>query len=717
MKAALRLFLIVLVPAFLLSSAAFPQSDPDPDSPSPGLVASADGSLLIASGEWTGKKLPPATRVRFSAERDYSIFVRNLELAEGESNNAVRIYLLQPNGKGFELSTHGIYRVDDETHAIFFRFTDRDGYRGQPTLSGESILYATWRGLVSNGTRIVFGRGGGSMPMPAFLEKTTRVESTTADFAGYRWSGDRARFLEQATFGSTTELDLRLRRIGLRTWLVEQFEVPFPTIPYPSIPQMPINPPNDCSSTTNPTCFRERYSMQPVQQWFMREAYYGNAQLRHRTAWALSQIWVTSGLTIQQSSHMIAYYRTLADNAFGNYRNLMEAMTLNPAMGNYLDMATSTKANPNENYPREILQLFSVGLYQLNQDGTIRRDTQNNPIPTYSQTDINNLAKVMTGWSYCNNANCPNATPGIVNYKDPMILNAANHDATEKTLLNYPNAPSTKISACAGCSNEQIAEYGRTSLKEALDNIFHHPNVPPFVSRLLIQHLVTSDPSPAYVQRVADVFANNGQNVRGDLRAVISAILLDPEARGNFKTAPRYGKLREPVQVVTNLGRLFPARSWDGSGPTDGGLSTSFVKMQQNPFYSPTVFNYFAPEYIVPGTTLNAPEFQILNTATGINRTNFLHSLVFEGIAPNATDSLRGISLDISDAILHAAGDATGARLMDFLSAKMMHGRLSSEHRAAILGAVLAVPESNPALRARTAIYLVAASSQWQIQR
>ncbi|MEP6903261.1 MAG: DUF1800 family protein, partial [Actinomycetota bacterium] len=354
-----------------------------------------------------------------------------------------------------------------------------------------------------------------------------------------------------------------------------------------------------------------------------------------------------------------------------------------------------------------------------NQDGTVRRDAQNNPIPTYNQDTINNFAKVLTGWTYCNNpANCPNASIGTLNYKDPLVLSPANHDTTAKTLLNYPNAVNPTIPACVDCTTpDSTTTYATQSLNQALDNIFNHPNLPPFISRQLIQQLVTSDPSPAFVQRVADVFVNNGQNIRGDLKAVIRAILLDPEARGNVKTAPRYGKLREPVQVVTNLARLFPAKSWDGQSLSDGGLSSSMIKMGQNPFYSPTVFNYYPPDFIVPGTTLNAPEFALLNTTSAISRTNFLYILIFEGITPNITDSLRGTSLDLSEAVPFAEADPSGNQLLDYLNTKMMHGTLSPEHRNLILTAVLAVPSNNPALRVKTAIYLFAASSQYQIQR
>jgi uncharacterized protein (DUF1800 family) len=457
--------------------------------------------------------------------------------------------------------------------------------------------------------------------------------------------------------------------------------------------------------------------MMPLQKWFFTEAMYGNAQLRHRMAWVLGQIWVTSGVSVQQSSHAIAYHKVLSESAFGNYRELMYDVTLNPTMGFYLDMVRSTKLNPNENYPREVLQLFSVGLYLLNQDGTRQLDQQGDPIPTYTQENVNELSKVFTGWTYCN-FTCENSEVGINNYMDPMILVPANHDLGAKTLLTYPGAQNTVIPACTNCTtNAAITAYAESSLNQALDNIFNHPNVGPFIGKLLIQHLVTADPSAAYVGRVSAAFNNNGAGVRGDMKAVVRAVLLDPEARGNVKTAPRYGKLREPVQLVSNLARQFPARDFFGNNQSDGGLSGNIAPMGQEPFNSPTVFNYFSPDYMVPGTTVLAPEFEILNTGTATKRTNFLHVLVFDGIPPNASDSLRGTSLDYSEFVPLAEADATGNQLLDALNARMMHGAMAQAQKDAILTALQAVPSTSPRTRVQTAVYLIAASSQYQIQR
>jgi len=392
---------------------------------------------------------------------------------------------------------------------------------------------------------------------------------------GYRWSGDRRRFLEQAAFGPTDALDNRIRRIGLRTWLAEQFEATYAAEgnDYPAIPLRAYDQADavfGCGMFTSGTpeyrnCQRTHYNQYPLQNWFYKQAFYGNAQLRHRVAWALSQLWVTSGNTIDQSSWMIAYDRILSDNAFGNYRNLMKEMTLNPAMGSYLNMSSSTKNNPNENYPRELLQLFTVGTVMLNQNGTpIIQNGET--VPTYDQDRINNFTKVFTGWRRCGNTvvpGCPNATgnSNVPDYIDPMTLASGNHDLTQKTLFTYSGSSgTTNIPACTGCTGTARDDYANASLDQALDNIFNHPNMPPFVSKFLIQHLVMSDPSPAYVARISAVFRNNGAGERGDLKAVVKAILLDPEARGDRKTDPKYGKLREPVQLITNIARHFNVR-------------------------------------------------------------------------------------------------------------------------------------------------------------
>ena len=335
-------------------------------------------------------------------------------------------------------------------------------------------------------------------------------------------------------------------------------------------------------------------------------------------------------------------------------------------------------------------------------------DNQSNPIPTYSQDTVNNFTEVFTGWTLCN-VGCPNSVSGLVNFKDPMILNQNNHNITTKTLLSYPNAVNTNIAANLN---------GNVEIDLALDNIFNHPNVAPFVSKLFIQHLVTSDPTPAYVGRVAAVFSNNGSGIRGDMKAVIKAIMLDPEARGDVKTDPNFGKLREPAQFVTNILRAFNVRSVDGLQQSDGVVFNFSTNMAQNVFNSPTVFNFYTPDYVVPGTAMPGPEFGIMTTGTAISRANFVNSAIMNAtIVAVGTNSPQGTTIDLTEMQNLAAADPTSNQLLDALNQKMLHGTMSTQMKNIILPAVNVVPANTPLQRARQAIYLVATSSQYQVQK
>ena len=418
---------------------------------------------------------------------------------------------------------------------------------------------------------------------------------------------------------------------------------------------------------------------------------------------------------------MVEYHKVLSRNAFGNYRTLMKEMTLNATMGSYLDMARSTRNNPNENYARELMQLFTIGLFMLNPDGTYQLDETGSPIPTYDQNTVNDLTKVLTGWSFCENTTlCPNRSVGSQNFIDPLLLNNNNHDLTAKVLLNYSGVTNRNIAACTGCTGTAIATYANASMDQALDNIFLHPNVGPFVSKILIQHLVTSDPTPAYVGRIAAVFNNNGLGERGDMKAVVRAILLDPEARGDAKTDPNYGKLREPVLYATNILRTLNVRAADGVSQSDGYLTgrAEFTGMGQIPFLSPTVFNFYPPSYVIPGTSMLGPEFAIMTTGTAIQRTNFVNRFIFTAIPVGVSvNSPAGTALDLSDLQALAAADATGNQLIDELNRRMLHNTMSPEMRATLLPAITSVTSSDTLGRVRQAVYLVATSSQFQVQR
>ena len=666
-----------------------------------------------------------------------TFFVTNLkEIMDGEGATAFRADMEDARHFRYPLEIVSFEQTAERkwVYALTVRLNSQMGD------VGDVLMRVTWRGMSSNRVRVAVGHEGskiaddaGAVPTP--MPDDPPAEGSTESLIGIPWSGDRVRFMEQATFGPNAALELRLRRTSYSTWIAEQTEekrdstgaIRYSTFPYPALLPLQTNPLPGCGTGT--ACFRDGYTMYPLQRWFFKEALHGeDQQLRRRVAWALSQIWVVSGRETVQSSRMLRYLQVLDRHAFGNYRNLMEEMTLSPVMGNYLDMASSTRQNPNENYAREILQLFSIGTFLLNPDGTVQTDGQGNPRPSYDQNIVNGFTKVFTGWSFCEliSPQCPNRTQGTLNFIDPMIIiNPNNHDPSSKQVLSYPGSSAV---IPAGLSPDE-------DMKAALDNIFYHPNVGPFVSKLLIQQLVTSNPTPAYVGRVAAVFNNNGSGIRGDMKAVVRAILLDPEARGNIKTDPDYGKLREPVLYITNVLRPFnPAAQANAvaaescNGLTDGMLNNTTFTLDQDVFNPPSVFNYYPMDYIIPNMPLAGPEFGIFSTGTALKRPNFIHQMIGPGAggatgitvvnAPAAANHTPcGTRIDLTRLQQLVTADPTGATLVDTLNRDMMHGAMSSQMRTHIMTAVQAVTAADALKRVRTAVYLVVTAPQFQVQR
>lgn len=553
---------------------------------------------------------------------------------------------------------------------------------------------ANWRALPAIGWVVLVGLMAGQA-----LAQSQRREIGPHPPA----SADVIRFLEQATFGPTPSLTAHVQAIGLDGYLQEQFAAPAST--YPTLPQQPLNPADGCPTGSPANCRRDNYSMYPLQVQFFTNALSGEDQLRQRVALALHEILVVSGVKIQQPSMMSLYLNMLQQDAFANYRQILYDLTLNPAMGHYLDMVNNDApvpgggVSPNENYAREVLQLFSIGVNQLGPDGTAMIDGNGDPVPAYDQDTIEGFAHVFTGWTYAPFGGAPLLKHDPPNFLASMVLFRntlgadTNHDKGEKVVLSY-----------AGTSGTLAANQdGDLDLQQAIDNIFNHPNVGPFIGKQLIQHLVTSNPSPAYVARVAAVFANNGAGVRGDMKAVVRAVLMDPEARGAAKSDPNYGHLREPVLFITSVLRAFNPRS-------DGVLAQQASAMGQNLFNSPTVFSYYPHEYLIPGTTLQGPEFGIESSSSAEARLNFVNALTSTGIRTAG----MGTTIDLTP-LQQVAGDPSV--LVDTLSTQLLHGTMSQEMRAAVIDAVSAVPASNPQLRAQTAVYLVAGSSQYQIAR
>ncbi|MBK8741507.1 MAG: DUF1800 family protein [Betaproteobacteria bacterium] len=516
---------------------------------------------------------------------------------------------------------------------------------------------------------------------------------------------DIVRLLEQATFGPTDASLAHARAVGTSAFIEEQLAAP--ASKYPVFPFFPFNRPDTCVNANAPPytadsfCARDNYTLFQLQRQFYMQGAAAADQLRQRVAFALSQIFVISGVEggLNQPYGMAEYQQILRDYAFDNFENILTRVTLHPTMGRYLDMANNNKTTngvqPNENFAREILQLFSIGLVELNQDGTPILDAAGKPVPTYDQAEIDGFANAFTGWSYPPQ---PGQTARFNNtpyFSGQMVSFSANHETAAKQLLG--------ATAPAGLSPT-------ADLANAIHNIFLHPNVGPFIGTQLIQKLVTGSPTPGYVGRVAAAFEDNGAGVRGDMKAVVRAILADPEARGDLKLDPVYGKLREPALYMLNILRAF-------NGQTDGTFMERVgTGLLQPVFYSPSVFNYYPPDYIVPNTNALGPEFAIQNTSTALSRMNTVNTLVFSTlIAPDPT-VIGATGTSLSMAALQALA-ADPAQMVAKLDALLLHGTMSAQMGSAIIAAVNVIPASDTLNRARTAAYLVTTSSQYQVQR
>lgn len=525
------------------------------------------------------------------------------------------------------------------------------------------------------------GGGGGAPQQPP--EPPPPVLPSSEDF----------QLLNQATFGATEAEATRVARMGIEAWIDDQ-------LAKPASLQLPF-----LQSLPRPEFL---FELQPdrVDIWF-RNALHGEDQLRQRVAFALSEIMVVSqqGALVDGTYALADYYDVLARNAFANYRDLIEEVTLHPAMGVYLSMLGNEKPDPSrnirpdENYARELMQLFSIGLVELAPDGSEKLDGVGQPIPTYDQSIIEGFAHVFTGWNWAGAPSFNLAFPSDANQAMPMQLYPAFHDTGPKKLLNDVVLP-------AGQTGEQ-------DLQSALDNIFNHPNVGPFVAIRLIQRLVTSNPSPAYVERVAGVFNDDGTGERGDLGAVVKAILMDPEARPDSAVAST-GKLKEPLLRVTQLWRAYDARSDSGRYP----VAAAFIIFGQGPLQSPSVFNFFSPFYAPPGEIrdagLVAPELQIATEYQNTLLTNFM---LFQSFGLNQTNDERmpdDIYIDISEEMA-IAGDSDA--LIDRVAEKLLAGSMSAALRTELAGMLDLIPPEETTLRAAEAVYFVATSPEYAFQR
>ncbi|MDZ7937314.1 MAG: DUF1800 domain-containing protein [Rhodoferax sp.] len=542
---------------------------------------------------------------------------------------------------------------------------------------------------------------------------------------------EAARFLLQAQFSASDAEIAEVQKRGYAAWLAPQFQAPLGQTGWDWLNA------RGYGTIANDTRYFDHFYPGDYMVW--NQLMTAPDAVRKRVALALSEFFVVSltGLDLAWRSHVMAHYwDTLAQHAFGNFRDLLEAVTLHPAMGHYLNTKGNQKENPStgrvpdENYAREVMQLFTIGLYQLNPDGSEKRNAAGSRIETYVQSDVSQLARVFTGYDYDQRRNLvtvvdPEGKRKVGNTEFarlPMLLTANRHSELPVEFLG------TRIPA-------KIP--GAVALKTALDVLFEHPNVGPFFGRQMIQRLVTSNPSPAYVSRVSAAFADNGSGVRGDLQAVFAAILLDDEARSPAGLSqPQWGRLREPMLRLVQWGRTFGIESAEGSWKM-GDLSNPATQLGQSPLRSPSVFNFFRPGYVPPATEMassgaSAPEFQIVTESSVAGYVNYLHNVVRKGLYVNDPDLPNNVShsknprngFDIQASYTTELALAHDARaLVDRINLLLCAGQLPQALCDRMVAALNATPLSATSAqdkkldRVASAVLLAMSAPQYLVQK
>ena len=520
---------------------------------------------------------------------------------------------------------------------------------------------------------------------------------------------DAVRLADQASFGPTEALVTSIRAQGVSAWVTAQMGLAgsrYTSGGGGEVHQFTTANADFCD-TRGSNCWRDWSSTQPLVWDFYRNAVGQGDQLRQRVAFALQQIVVVNNLEVSGTYGFRNYYNSLLDNAFGNYRQVLKKVALSPLMGDFLNNVNNDKAAPNENFARELLQLFSIGTCELNPDGTLKAGVCSS---TYTNDVVRAYAYAMTGWTYpaggATSWGCWPAGTNCRYYGGDMVPVAGLHDTAQRNLL-------AGITVTAGLT-------APAALDKVLDSLMAHPNIAPFIGKQLIQHLVSSNPSPAYVGRVSAAFASGkfqtfGSGVPGDLAATVAAALLDSEARGD--TALRSaGKLREPVQMFAGVLRAL-------NGNTDGDALSWWWgdNLREHVFRPPSVFNFYPPDYPVAGTPLVGPTFGIHSANAALERLNYLTYLLdWGGSAPSASVAgAVGTKVDLS-AFLTDAADAT--KLVDRLSLLALGQPLASVPRTKVIDAVAWWTPSTDATnwqinRVKTAAYLVFASPNFQVLR
>jgi uncharacterized protein (DUF1800 family) len=488
-----------------------------------------------------------------------------------------------------------------------------------------------------------------------------------------------ARFLDQATWGSTPASIAQVQSMGFTAWLQAQYAMNTSDLPDQVI--------LDAAGNSN-------NNLGPVQAAFFQNAVANPDQLRQRMAFILSQIWVVSQQSgVPEAYAYPPYWRLFRDNAFGNYQDVIKAITLSPAMGRYLNMANNNKASsasgtsPNENYGRELMQLFALGLNQLNPDGSLLLDANDNLEPTYTQADVTGMSLALTGWTY---PTAPGATQKNNNpayYFGPMIPVESEHDTTQKTIFGNIVIPSGQSAA--------------QDLAAVIKALMAQPTMAPFISQQLIQHLVTANPTPGYVERVSSVWKNDGAGVTGNLQAVVTAILLDPEARAaddpSVEMGPTYGAMREPVLFMTSV-----LRGLNATVGATSTISSDTTELDEELFNAGSVFSYFSPQSKTEHGLFGLA-FQIYSTQTAADRVNLVNSILYGTAATGFKVNLAPFAAQATDA----------TTLLNYIGSIFLHGGMSPGLQQAATTAINAA--TTPTAKAQAALYVVLTSSEYQI--
>jgi uncharacterized protein (DUF1800 family) len=686
------------------------------------LSAPASSTVVLTLAGGAGYSVGPATSatvsIAFIAPTLYIAQIRPTSGASGSTGSGTATILISSDGTQASISVTYSNLSSDEVVAHLSIGGDTNNGTYVLTLPDGQVMNLPWTPTSS-------GVYSASQIVAALEAGNLFVEIDSAQYPGGELGGlftastgsqtftvppappsldlssvpaaDAPRFLTQATFGPTSADIATLEAQGYAGWIASQM----------ALPETSHRAATDADAAAFPPTGQFAVTQNDRQAAWWKIVVNAPDQLRQRVAFALSEIFVTSDVASQLANEpdgLATYNDLLANDAFGNFRQLLQDVTLSPAMGNYLNMLRNAKANAakgtsaDENYAREVQQLFTIGLNELQPDGTLMLDSNGLPIPTYGQDEIVQTANVFTGWGYTSTAASPSFYGATADFDDPMMAYPAYHDETQKTVLNGLVIPAGQTAA--------------QDLQMELDALFNHPNTGPFICSQLIQHLVTSNPSPAYVYRVAQVFANDGTGVRGNLAAVAKAILLDYEARSpSLLGGTGYGKLKEPLLRMTGIYRAFAAAAQDGRY----AIFSPQVNLDQAALRSPTVFNFFDPGYTQQGPLaaagLLAPEFEITTASTAISVPNNIYSAVYTPASPATTTIVLNLSVLEADSANPTAMVAT-------LNTLLCGGQMSAATQAAIVSGLKAAPTSTtPAALAQMALYLAATSPDAAIQR